>query len=141
MSDSEPEALTLEVARADGARAICSVELVQPDEQSFLFTGMGWAQRKFAGIDIFDSLILLRRALEDFGARALCAGARLDTYPSAMTRDTGGGRKVYITRMVAQAKLEDLVDIFDPAHPRQVATVMEQREFHTKWFESLARPE
>jgi hypothetical protein len=54
-----------------------------------------------------------------------------------MSRDMGGGRKVYIRRLGSQATLDDLVDIFDYAEPDLVGTVEEQRAHYRNWLNCL----
>jgi len=90
-------------------------------------------------LDLFDCLTTLRKQyLEIKECLILCNGARLDVYPSRMSRSMSGGRKAYITHLGQTAKRTDLVDIFDPVEDlSRVATVAEQKDFNKKWFESL----
>lgn len=90
-----------------------------------------------AADDVFEALCRIRRKLESFGAVLLCAGARVDVFPSGMSRSMGLGRKAYANRLGQPARQEDLVDLFEPAEPGQVRTVDEQKEFHAQWIQSL----
>ena len=94
-------------------------------------------QEKFEAGDLFEAMTDLRKILERTGAQLLCAGARVDVYPSGMGRDMGGGQMAYVTQLGRPGRLEDLVDIFDEAAPEQVGTVQEQRDFHKRWIKSL----
>jgi hypothetical protein len=109
----------------------CELRLLAQNEKEIEF--------KCFCTDLFDCLTQLRsQYLEKQGYLILCNGARIDTYPSRMSRQMGGGRKAYITRMGFQAKMNDLVDIFDPVDdPNIISTVSEQIEFHEKWLKSL----
>jgi hypothetical protein len=49
--------------------------------------------QSLSGTDVFKALQDLRLVLEAQGVRLLCAGARLDVWPSGMSRDMGGGKK------------------------------------------------
>lgn len=94
-------------------------------------------ERTFTGEDLFEAMIALRRELEARGSRLLCAGARIDAFPSGMAREMSGARKIYIHRLGYPAKLSDLIDIFDPTEESTVATVEEQARFRRQWVESL----
>src|SRR5438128_376451 len=48
------------------------------------------------GPDLFEALVKVRLQLEPVGWFIAVQGARLDTYPSGMGRDMGGGEWVYI---------------------------------------------
>lgn len=91
--------------------------------------------QEFSGDDLFECLIALRRELEKAGVRILCNGARVDAYPSGMSRSMGGARKVYITELGKPGT--ELVEIFDQADLAKVGSVEEQRTFHQLWVDSL----
>jgi hypothetical protein len=95
--------------------------------------------REFVADDLFAALAALRLELEQEGVQLLCAGSRIDVFPSAMSREMSAGRKAYVTRMGERASRADLVDIFDEAPLELVGRVDDQQAFHTKWFESLER--
>jgi hypothetical protein len=92
---------------------------------------------EFHGGDLFDCLCKLRTELDKLGIKLLCNGSRIDAYPSRMSRDMGGAKKVYLLTMGQQGRLEDLVDIFDEAPAERIGTVEEQKAFYRKWLDSL----
>jgi hypothetical protein len=85
----------------------------------------------------FDALADIRRRLADRGLRPKCFGACRDVYPSPMIRSMGSGQKAYRLRLGSQAKMEDLVQIFDTDPEITPASVDEQEEFYGKWLKSL----
>ncbi len=85
----------------------------------------------------FDALADLRRRLEDRGLRPKCFGACRDVYPSPMIRSMGSGEQAYRLKLGCQAKMEDLVPIFDSDPEITPASVEEQEEFYNKWLKSL----
>lgn len=109
----------------------CELRLLAQNEKDVEF--------KCNGSDLFECLSILRsQYLEKKGCLILCNGACFDAYPSRMTRQMGGGRKVYKTRMGHQARTSDLIDIFEPVSDLSlISTVDEQIEFHEKWLNSL----
>ena len=107
------------------------------DEPSFLETDeYGPRRLRATGEDLFDCLVNLRTELEKDGARILCNGARTDAYPSGMARDMARGRRVYLLRMGARARPEDLVDTFDEAPLDKLGSVPDQREYYLNWIKS-----
>ncbi len=130
------EKKSIKVQLRDGSIQEAEVEFTAPPWRLRL-SGLSLPVLDFSGNDLFEAQIALRLALEKIEARLLCAGARPDVFPSGMSRDMGGGRKAYITRMGARSSRADLVDIFDCAAPETVGSVEEQRAFHEKWVESL----
>jgi len=79
--------------------------------------------------DLFDALQQLRRRLEVEAVFLLCCGARVDCYPSGMSRDMGLGRKVYVPEKGRRGRRADLVDLFAPATKELVGRVEEQDEY------------
>ena len=133
------ETKTIKVRRPDGVIEECSVEIVQDPQWKLIFSGVGLQGREFVNGDIFDAFISLRTALETIGVQVLCAGARPNVFPSGMSRDMGGGRKAYITRLGSPALRADLVDIFDYSDAQSVGSVSDQQAFHEKWAASLRK--
>ena len=78
------------------------------------------------GRDLFECLTAIRRELDPRGVKVCCVGAREDVYPSGMARQMGGGRRAYVHHLGRHPTQDDLVDIFDPADPEAVVTVVEQ---------------
>lgn len=89
------------------------------------------------GDDLFDTLCNLRIKLEQGGWYILCSGARIDAYPSRMSRQMSGGQKLYILETGKPASIQDLVDIFQPSSADKVGTVNEQLTYYKKWLASL----
>ena len=91
--------------------------------------------QRFTGEDLFDCLTAVREFLAHHDIYPLCAGARVDAYPSRMSRQMSGGRKVYLMEMGKPAEL--LADIFDAAPAEKVGSVTAQREYFQQWLKSL----
>lgn len=119
----------------DGSRTALSIEVPDDEPWALRVSGSGFAGQLFLGDDLFDAMIALRREMEQKGARLLCVGARIDTYPSGMARSMGAARKVYKTRLGHSAT--ELFDIFDEADADHVGTIEQQLNFHNEWIESL----
>ena len=129
----------VKVQLRDGAIKETEVEFFAEPPWGLALSGLSLPVLEFSGSDLFEAQIALRLQLENIDARLLCAGARTDVFPSGMSRDMGGGRKAYITRIGAPSSRADLVDIFDFAEPKTIGSVEEQKAFHEKWAESLRR--
>jgi hypothetical protein len=83
---------------------------------------------EFTGSDLFDCMIGLREFLESTGLLLCCQGARSDVFPTGMDRQKGDGRQAHV--LSEENKHEgQWVDIFAPADPSAVSTVIEQRDF------------
>jgi hypothetical protein len=98
------------------------------------FTSPITEKLSFTETDVFECLTQLRLELAKCGCKPLCAGARLDVYPSGMCRDMGNGLSAYILTPNKQAGLEDLVDIFEYAEPDLIASVEEQHNYYGSLF-------
>jgi hypothetical protein len=90
----------------------------------------------FEGRDVFDCLCQLRHFLERIGWNILCNGSRIDAYPSSMSRDMGGGMKLYHLKLGKRPQRSDLLRIFERAEPDQIGTIEEQRAYYEKWCAS-----
>ncbi|MFC5888119.1 hypothetical protein ACFQ0M_00315 [Kitasatospora aburaviensis] len=91
--------------------------------------GMAWSAD---GDDIFDALSHIRLQIEPLGYQLLCNGARIDAYPSGLSRDMSGGTVLYVLKLGRAA--QQRVSIFDRAAPASVGTVAAQREFFESWL-------
>ena len=131
------ENITVKVRSPSGEVKECTIELSQSPPWKLVFSGMSLGRREFSGDDLFNALIALRIELEGMGVQLLCSGARIDVFPSAMSRQMGGARKAYVTRLKRPGLPADLVDIFDYSAPESVGSVAQQKAFHDKWFASL----
>ncbi|WP_434362360.1 hypothetical protein NF212_19020 [Parasalinivibrio latis] len=94
-------------------------------------------KREFTGEDLFKSLKLLRVYFEGLNVKLLCNGSRIDVCPSGMSRSMGRGRKAYLLQLGSQARMENLVDIFDYTPIDTVGTVVEQEQHFDRWAKSL----
>ncbi|MBW4649009.1 MAG: hypothetical protein KME06_09925 [Kastovskya adunca ATA6-11-RM4] len=101
------------------------------------FQNSEFGEQQFSGKDIFECLCNLRRFLEEKDWRILCNGACFDAYPSGMSRDMGGGYKLYIRQMGQHPQRSDLVKIFDKTAPEKIGTVEEQLSYYRQWLESV----
>ena len=112
-----------------------SYERASPCYLDFQSSEFGYKQ--FNGIDLFECFCELRKFLEEEGWNILCNGARVDAYPTTMSRQMGGGLKLYLLKIGEEPKQGDLVKIFDRAELDKIGTVDEQRDYYNKWFESI----
>jgi hypothetical protein len=136
MTDANTDVFTVKITRPDGD-AICeivvdykpsiSAQLKIPDEPS----------ASFYGDDLFECMKSIRTYLEARSILLLCNGARVDGYPSQMSRQMGQARRVYIHTMGRQTTREDLVDIFAEAPADKIGSVAAQKAYHDDWLRSL----
>lgn len=85
----------------------------------------------------FLALRALRMLLEKEGIQLICNGAAENVYPSRMQLDMGTGRKAYRIIFGQQAKLSDVVDIFELDDTLHFVSVCEQDEFYDNWISSI----
>lgn len=109
----------------DGPRPLYRIELFL-DGDRYTATAM----------DMFESLVRLRRQLEPEGWAIAVQGARRDTYPSGMSRDMGGGLRIYVMRTGHKPSEADLVDTLADADLERIVTVAEQQTWHAEWWEA-----
>jgi len=79
------------------------------------------------GSDWFECRLSLRLLLEERGWRILCNGARVNAWPSGMSRDMGGAMVYLYPDDHRPRTRDDLVRACDEASPELVVTVQEQR--------------
>jgi hypothetical protein len=98
------------------------------------------------GQDLFEAFCALRVQLEALGVRICVNGARVDAYPSGMSRDMGGGQMLHVLRQrnrlerllrMSAHKTSGLVDIFGPALCEIIGSVEEQRTFYDSWLRDV----
>lgn len=94
---------------------------------------------KFQGSDLFACLSNLRLYLEKKNFLLLCNGARIDVYPSSMTREMSAGRLAYVIKLGQTASRDDIVDIFETTSKENIGTVKQQKEYHTRWADSIRK--
>jgi hypothetical protein len=100
------------------------------------FTSPITEKLSFIGEDVFECLTQLRIELAKYGYKPLCAGARLDVYPSGMARDMGDGLSAQVISSEPTNDWEDIqhVSIFDYAEPDLIASVEEQFNYYGSRF-------
>ncbi|MCD4501286.1 hypothetical protein [Chromobacterium vaccinii] len=131
------KSIHVEITSLSGEREPCEIEFTQGVPVTMTIQNTRFGELSFTDSNLFVALSSFRRLLEQEGYLLLCNGARKDAYPSRMTLQMGGGRKVYLLRSGKQAKREDMVDIFDAATIEQVCGVDEQRVAYEEWVRSL----
>ncbi|QEO95659.1 hypothetical protein [Xanthomonas oryzae] len=129
--------IRIEIAALSGEREPCEIEFRQGALITMKARNAHFGELSFTDSNLFAALSAYRRLLEQEGYLLLCNGARRDAYPSRMTLQMGGGRKIYLLHSGRQANREDLVDIFDAAPIEHVCGVDEQRAAYEAWVRSL----
>jgi hypothetical protein len=130
---------TIDVAlrRTDGTTSAGELELDSGKQCRIRLKWSDGRAEETLGNDLFDCLCLLRERLEPDGWLIMCEGARVDVYPSGMSREMGAGRRAYVLRLGEHADRNDLVDIFAATKVAQLASVRDQRAYFEKWIESV----
>ena len=126
------ETKILTTVEANGSAGSISIEITIEDSCRIKF-----GSQLFEGTDLFAALIALRSTLETEQRRIACNGSRPDVFPSGMAREMSRGRMAYVLKIGTRPEREDLVDIFDPAHPMQIGSVADQQEYVTLWRQAL----
>ncbi len=86
--------------------------------------------------DYFEALCRVRQKLAKEYLIPFCYGASLNVFPSGMARDMGAGIKAYKLTMGKNAKMSDLVGIFDEGPDVIPATVENQRAYFEDWLKT-----
>lgn len=84
------------------------------------------------GNDLFNCLKQIRQQTRREGILLCCNGARRNTWPSGSLSSMAGAQSVYKMHRWRGPLPWDLVDIFDYAPPRTIATVEEQQAYCEK---------
>jgi hypothetical protein len=137
--------VSVRAVEGNGVQAEWEVEWKYSNEEFSLAVSKygGGLIRTARGPDLFDAFCEIRRDLEGDGVRICVSGARIDAYPSGMTRDMGGGQMVYLLRRrsvigkllrLPYLRPNKRVYIFSPAPCHLVGTVDEQRSFFERWM-------
>lgn len=93
----------------------------------------------FTANDLFDCLLLLREFLEGKKWLILCNGARVDAYPSTLSREMSGGKKIYILKLGEKVSQENLVNLFDEAPIEKIGTIEEQYKYYKQCVGSISK--
>lgn len=129
----------IEISIASNKGEVFGARVYVPPKASdvLYFESENFNSMEFKADDLFSCMAKLRDWLDGYSFKPLCNGARLDVFPSAMSRQMSGGRLAYKHKLNHQCSRADLVDIFQSAPPEMLATTTEQKEFHEKWMKSL----
>ncbi|MDM5247629.1 MULTISPECIES: hypothetical protein [unclassified Lysinibacillus] len=87
--------------------------------------------------NFFLALQSLRHHLEDKHIQVMCNGAALNVYPSTMQLSMVTGRLAYKVKWGEQAKLKDVVDIFEFDNSLRFVKIEEQFSYYIRWLKSL----
>jgi len=120
-----------------GSQSFCTLKISERKPCIIEFEHLWPKEQTFHGKDLFDCLIRLRLYLEKNNYLLLCNGARVDVYPSGMSRDMSNGRLAYITTLGESTTKNNIIDIFDETNQTNVGTVEQQKEFRTQWINSI----
>lgn len=129
--------IVLQIASKSGESESCNIDFDQGSPIEIRVLTQHFGAMTLTDNDLFSALVKLRLRLEQGGYFLLCNAARKNAYPSRMTREMGGGRKLYLLTHGMQARREDLVDIFCATSLDQVSTVTEQYAYYEDWIRSL----
>ena len=128
----------LKIQDEQGSIFDAQVEYFSPSwyEWTLEFTWTITEKLSFTEGDVFECLTKLRLELAKYGYRPLCAGARLNVYPSGMARDMGNGLSAQVMSTEPALDWQDVihVSIFDYAEPELIASVEEQFNFFGSRF-------
>jgi hypothetical protein len=125
------------IASLGGAEESCEIEFVRDASIRLTVKSRHFGTMSFVDDNLFDALSKFRLRIEQDGYLLLCNAARKDAYPSRMTLEMGGGRKIYLLNPGSQTRREDLVDVLGVASIDQVCTVEGQRIGYKNWLRSL----
>lgn len=134
---NEMERLSVAIASEQGETEACEIDYERGPPVVVKLHSRRFGEINATDEDLFGALCKLRTRLEEDNYLLLCNAARKDAYPSRMSRQMSGGRKVYLLKPGMQGRREDLVDVFDAAPLDQVGSVGEQRLMFEAWLRSL----
>lgn len=113
------------------------IELTENEDSVTIRLSLGGLVIEKEEDNYFDTLIKIREELEKSNIKLLCKGCCKNVYPSAMLLCMGEGRNAYVFKYGEQAKMNSLVDIFDPCSIDEYATIQEQLEYFEEWICSI----
>jgi hypothetical protein len=85
----------------------------------------------------FHAFCEIRKQLEPLDIVPKCFAASENVYPSPMIESMGCGEKAYRLTLGKQARMSDLIEIFETADDVHPVSVELQRKYYKKWIESL----
>jgi hypothetical protein len=122
----------------EGSTETFSIEIIQPQQPALLaLSNARLGVIQFEGVDMFDAVLAIRHRLEAEGLLLLCNGARIDAYPSSMSRQMSSGRKLYVHELGVPGHPSTVVDIFDEAPADRIGTIAQQDEYMVRWRNSI----
>jgi hypothetical protein len=116
---------------------VCEVNFIRSRSVEVIFKSDRFGVISFIDEHLFGALVKLRLWLEQKGYLLACNAARIDAYPSAMSLEMGGGRKLYVLTPGIPTNREGLVDALGAAPINAIGTVAEQRLNYENWLRSL----
>jgi len=110
-----------------------------PDEQDIVAIELKIDGRNISSKseNFFDALLNLRKELEKRSIQILCNGAAENIYPSPMQLSMGTGRAAYKQNLGQQARMSDVVDIFEYDGRLNFVSIEAQLKFHNEWLKSI----
>jgi hypothetical protein len=126
----------------DAVGAISPAEVLLSEGEDAYSVRIRWAGREVSasGSDAFSALCTVREQLSEFGLMPRCYGACRNLVVSGMAAQMGGGLAGYLVRLGQQARMSDLVRIFDAGPDMDLVPVPEQQAFKQAWLRSLGLP-
>lgn len=89
--------------------------------------------------NFFLALQDMRIELERNRIQIICNGAARNIYPSAMQMSMGVGRKAYKLYKGQQARMVDVVDIFECDESLDFVSVEQQSKFYGEWIMGFSK--
>jgi hypothetical protein len=133
------EELTLVAVGANGEKVNVFFQLSTPPATLRMLLAEEEVERVYEEVDLLECLKSARRDLEAMGLLLCCQGARLNVFPSGMTRQMADGRLSYSIQPGKELSDDDLVDIFAPADCSEVVTLEDQLLAMRKMFRMKRR--
>ncbi len=134
----EREIYEIQLRTPSGSVIVAQVELVDDEDCVIVLTSsVGTFTAKAA--DYFDAFSEIRCNLAKLGLLPSCYGASRNVFPSNTSRQMGGGLKAYRLTLGQQARMDDMVCIFDSSSDLDLCQPEEQQEFHRLSAESVVR--
>ncbi len=123
----------------DAAGGVVPAEVIISEAEDKLGVRIRWLDQELSATedDAFSALRTVRQKLSEHGLTPRCYGACRNLVVSGMAAQMAGGRKGYLVRLGQQARMSDLVEIFDAGPDMDLVSVTEQQEFTLTWYRSL----
>ena len=130
------------ISTSDGTRQLVEMNLwdTSPDDNHAVLIEVflnGNVIRGTSQYGYFRAFCDVRKQLESLNLMPICFAACENVYPSSMIESMGYAEQAYLLTMGKQAKMSDLVDIFDTRDDIRPVTVEKQRQLFDNWFNSI----